>query len=470
MDDPGREDDTSFTALLCVAALVMACGGKSANDGIDSRSSGGGTSGAGSVEAVAGSGVGGSISEGRGGAGASYPVAEPAGGAAPTGVGGISEPGQMPPWNGDLDPRLELMPEGLRARPGKIELSQDGKVIAVELLDDLSGAALRVLRWEIESQIVAAIEDTPTIGLHAVSADGGSVLAYDEGGDFLWLDGDVHRLPFHREPADCVPHLGAEGDTAVGCLERQSVLLRRLGSDAVEQVVIDGLPPGTNCSMPLAINANGTAIGGVAYQWNPGEGDAQNQQPLFWTEQGGTRIIPLPPEVRGARVVAVGDDGQSAALVGLVGGRGDTPKQVILRWSENTGTERIVESAQAIASADLGVLVGADGVHVYRWSLADGLVEQPMRNFSYDIFRLTDASSDGRRLLGVPPKAEFPLPAPFLLYWELGPLSAPGAAEDYTQHGFESFESASISADGRYVAGLGRRREDWTVFRLDLLQ
>lgn len=369
------------------------------------------------------------------------------------------------PWSGDPEARLVVSPLELTDFTGRPLLSADGRIIAANGLVS-PGEDGHVWRWDVEQGSVEQIGRSGSTALLAISSDGSSVLGTDDNGDFLWRTGEIEPLPFDRAPWDCQPQLSRDGESVVGCLNRQTVMLRAGG----ETIAVDELPPGTNHSMPLAINSDGSAIGGVAYQWEPGDGDARNPQPFFWTAEAGLRAIQLPSNVHTARVVAVSDDGQRAVLVARTG-TGKEPAQALLRWSEEGKVEFIGPSATLLANAELSAIVAESGEFVYRWTEDEGLSFFPKRLDSLAIGSLMQASADGTRVLGraLTTVNGIAPPPPFLIDLKLGWVSEEAAFPEAHRAGFTHVASSSISDDGRYIAGIALRETgESRVFRLDM--
>ncbi len=84
-------------------------------------------------------------------------------------------------------------------------------------------------------------------------------LGSDQAGDFVSVDGREVRVPFDRQPYDCIPQLSRDGRSAVGCSARSVLVATNFSSveGSAELLTVKlPLPPGTNAALPLAINSD----------------------------------------------------------------------------------------------------------------------------------------------------------------------------------------------------------------------
>lgn len=493
---------------LVVWSLVAACGGKSskregqpvAEGGRSAHAGDAGLAGstdvgiggvAGSRSGAPGGELGGDGSDARGGSD-SVGGSDAAGGTDAVGGSDSVEVPRLPPipivderpsdyltpdaptpWEDVEEDRLVTLPDERWIFDGPL-LSADGRVVAVTSRPNYSEPSF-IGRWVVDAGSpdvgLEAIPGTGSASVQAISADGSVVLGVDEEGDFIWREGTMTRLPFDRGPWDCVPRLSGDGQSVVGCLERASVLIR-----GEKKTVIDDLPPGTNCSMPLAINHGGSAVVGVAYHWTPDYELSRNMQPLYWTARDGTRVIPLPSNVGDARAIAVSDDGKRVVLAAVVFSASGPRTSVILRWTESSGVELVVQSNQAVVNPDASVVVGVDRSALYRWTEEAGLSwftaweDGAVFTDRVRLGEVTQVSADGRRLVGLEDRGDFS-PAP-PLFWDIewGIVSDDEAVPGLAELGWGWLESSSISHDGRFVAGIAYREERSRLFRLDLAE
>jgi hypothetical protein len=217
------------------------------------------------------------------------------------------------------------------------------------------------------------------------SADGSTLLGEDDAGDFLWRDGAAIRLPFDRHPWDCLPRLSRDGGSVVGCLERRAVVVR----DAATTTVIEP-PPGFEATLPLAINADGTAVAGLTYGIGA-DGVATESEAVIWTIRQGA---PRPAILGRGRAVAISDDGSRAIVIRPVTG-GALYRTEAYRWAEDGTSDVLGGWPYAVATPDLSIAVGAEQNLLHHWNESSGVTSY--RALLWKIMNVVQLSLDGER-------------------------------------------------------------------------
>jgi hypothetical protein len=335
-------------------------------------------------------------------------------------------------------------------RPELTPLLSANGAVAIVTTRDADGLTHSIQRWRPDLESTEVILTGRGIETHAVSADGTTVVTQDDAGDLILTAAGQFRLPFDRRPWDCLPLLSQDGGSVVGCVNRTSVLIR----DGQMQVEIGGLPPDAARSMPLAINRDGTAVGGVAYSWAEGTLEVHDVKPMLWTARMGTQLLALPQEFDNARVVAVSDDGKRAVLIATETNAANVKTSVVLRWTEPGEVEVVAMASEAVVNADTTVIVGTAGL-LYRWTEDEGLTwPSDVTNGSIGFGRVRGLASDGGRIIGSARGGELPPPTPLMWDSKLGfVFPDSGVVAHDNQSWLASFASHSISENGEFILG-----------------